>query len=384
MADKQDSGDKTEKPTPKRLRDARKKGDIAKSKDVGVALSSLFFLLLFAVSANYIASRFAGFMQNSILVATSEDFPAALGKLTGEATVTLLVSSAIILVPMMVMGMAAEFLQVGALLTGEKMKPQLSKLNPVDGLKRMFGKDGLVEMVKNVIKAALVICATWLVLRASLPEIASVSIIADPSPLGGAGPQAAADVGSLTYALTLRLFGWGAAVFVFVAALDRLYQQHAFMKKMRMSMRDIKQEHKQDEGDPYIKSSRRQMHEEWANQSAVGAVGNSAALLVNPTHLAIALEYDPEDCPVPVIAARGEGNLAALMRAEAERCEVPIIRNVAAARRLWARGEVGEIVPEEMFDVVAEVILWAKKAREGEAPMWNDLGGEPLAFEEQK
>ncbi len=133
------------------------------------------------------------------------------------------------------------------------------------------------------------------------------------------------------------------------------------------------QEYKDDEGDPHVKSARREMHQEWANQNAVGSAGSAAALLVNPTHLAIAIDYDAEDCPVPMIAAKGEGPLAAAMRAQAEESGVPIIRNIATARRLWARGEVGEIIPEDMFDAIAEVILWARKAKTGDAPMWNDM-----------
>jgi type III secretion protein U len=142
---------------------------------------------------------------------------------------------------------------------------------------------------------------------------------------------------------------------------------------MKMSMRDIRQEMKDDEGDPHVKGRRREMHQEWANQNAVGAAGGAAALLVNPTHIAIALDYNDEDCPVPVISGRGQGALAAAMRAEAERNNVPIIRNIATARRLWARGEVGEMVPEDMFDAIAEIILWAKKAQQGDAPLWQDM-----------
>jgi flagellar biosynthesis protein FlhB len=163
------------------------------------------------------------------------------------------------------------------------------------------------------------------------------------------------------------------AVFAFVGMADWIYSKHKFIKKMKMSLRDIRQEMKDDEGDPHVKGRRREMHQEWANQNAVGAAGGASALLVNPTHIAIALDYDEQDCPVPVIAGRGQGALAAAMRAEAERNAVPIIRNVATARQLWARGEVGEIVPEEMFDAIAEIILWAKKAREGGAPMWQDM-----------
>jgi type III secretion protein U len=191
--------------------------------------------------------------------------------------------------------------------------------------------------------------------------------------LHDSGQQVAFQAVGLTYSLTLQFFAMVVGVFLLVGVADMIYSRHRFIKKMKMSMRDIRQEHKDDEGDPHIKAHRREMHQEWANQNAIGATGGAAALLVNPTHLAIALDYDEEDCPVPVIAAKGEGPLADAMRAEAIRNDVPIIRNIATARRLWARGEIGEIVPEDMFDAIAEIILWARKAKSGDAPMWQEM-----------
>ena len=374
-----DSGDKTEQPTAKKLRDARRKGDIAKSKDIGPAFTLIVFTLLLFIASGYAVRSLAALFDTTIAVATTRSFADAGGILAAAALRILLIVSAIVLLPMAIGGMIAEYAQVGALITGEKLKFGLDKMNPVAGLKRMFGKDGLVELLKNSVKAGFVVVVTWLVLRSSLPEIGALGVALDPSPLADTASDVAGRVAGLTSSLTLRLFGWVCAVFVLVGAGDRLWAKHSYLKKMRMSMRDVKQEHKQDEGDPHVKSNRRQLHEEWANQNSVGATRGAAALLVNPTHLAIALDYDPESCPVPMISARAKGPLAALMRSEAEAAGVPIVRNVYVARRLWARGEVGEIVPEEMFEAIAEVILWAQKARKGEAAMTQDLGGNDLA-----
>src|SRR3546814_944798 len=137
---------------------------------------------------------------------------------------------------------------------------------------------------------------------------------------------------TLIRSLSLQLLAWTCAVFLLVAAADRAWAHHRFIRKLRMSRRDIRQEHKDNEGDPMLRAQRRQLHEEWANQSAVGAAAKANVLLVNPTHLAVALDYDPEDCPVPVIAAKGEGTLAAAMRAAAEAEGVPIVRNVEIGR----------------------------------------------------
>jgi type III secretion protein U len=372
MADN-NSGDKTELPTQKKLRDARKKGDVAKSKDVGSAFVTVFWFLLLALGSGYMVSEVVSLTQLAIEQSTSAQFDTAFNIVLTAFVWSLLKLSLITLVPIAILATIVEFAQIGPIVTTEKLKPGFDKMNPVEGLKRMFGKDGLVELVKTLLKAALVVLVVVIVLRTAVEESGDILSLARSSPVAGTGPAVATLAAQNMHMLTIQLFGLVVMVFMFVAILDRLYSKHAFIKKMMMSMRDIKQEHKEDEGDPYVKGARKQMHEEFANQNAVGATGGAAALLVNPTHIAIALDYDKDDSPVPVIAAKGEGALAAAMRAEAERAGVPIIRNIVAARRLWARGEVGEIVPEDMFDAVAEIILWAKKARDGKAPMWTDL-----------
>jgi type III secretion protein U len=385
MSDKDSGGDKTELPTAKKLRDARKKGDVAKSKDVGAAFVTLAWLVMISLGSGFVVREIIQVTQLAIAQATTQPFDTAMNDVMTASIWALIKISLLTLLPIAVIGTFIEFAQIGPISTAEKMKPSFDKMNPVEGLKRMFGKDGLVELVKTLIKAMLVMLVVVIVLQTAVEEAGDMIGLASWSPVAGMGPRVAEFAASTTYSLTLKLFSLVVLVFLFVAILDRLYTKHAFIKKMKMSRQDIIKEHKEDEGDPHIKGARRQMHEEWANQNAVGATGGSAALLVNPTHIAIALDYDAETCPVPAIAAKGQGPLAAAMREEAERRGVPIIRNVATARRLWSRGEVGEIVPEEMFDAIAEVILWAKKARDGKAPMWTDLdAGKPRVIIERE
>jgi type III secretion protein U len=133
---------------------------------------------------------------------------------------------------------------------------------------------------------------------------------------------------------------------------------------MRMSMRDIKQEVKESEGDPYVKAQRRQLAQQLSQQNATNAARNANVLVVNPTHIAIAIDYDRELNPVPTIAAKGEDHVALAMRQAAEEAGVPIVRNIPLARDLFARSEVGEIIPSDLFDVIAEVILWAREVRQ--------------------
>ena len=373
MADKNDGADKSELPTPKKLRDARKKGDVAKSKDLSAGLLTLAWLVLFALVSGFVATELARLTTDTLTAATEMPFVQSAPSIGWDALYTLVKVSLMTLVPVAVVATFAEFLQVGPILTGEKLKFGLDKMNPVDGLKRMFGMDGLVELVKTLVKVGFVCLIAYVVMRAAIGEAGQLLRLASWSPVADTGPAAAFATLDLTYRLTIKLFAMIVAVFLLVAVADWLYSKHSYIKKMKMSMRDIKQEYKDDEGDPMVKSMRREMHQEWANQNALGATRGSAALLVNPTHIAIALDYDLEKTPVPVIAAKGAGELAAAMRAEAEAAGVPIIRNIATARTLWARGEIGEIVPQDMFDAIAAIILWAKKARDGAAPMDHDM-----------
>jgi type III secretion protein U len=373
MADKNDGADKSELPTPKKLRDARNKGDVAKSKDLSAGLLTLAWLILFALASGYVASELARLASDTLAAATDMPFDKAMSAIGWATLITLAKISGVTLVPVAAIATFAEFLQVGPIFTTEKLKFGLDKLNPMEGLKRMFGMDGLVELLKTLIKVGFVCAIAYVVMRAAISEAGQLIRLASWSPVADTGPAAAFMTLDLTYRLTLQLFAMIVGVFLFVAVADWLYSRHSFIKKMKMSMRDIKQEYKDDEGDPQVKSMRRDMHQEWANQNTLGATRGSAALLVNPTHIAIALDYDLKKTPVPVIAAKGAGELAAAMRAEAEAAGVPIIRNIATARTLWARGEIGEIVPQDMFDAIAAIILWAKKARDGAAPMDHDM-----------
>lgn len=374
MSDKDKGGDKTELPTPKKLRDARKKGDIAKGKEITPTIGTLGALILFMTCAGYIASRVVDFTDQTALRAADNDFNLQLTELASEAALLLISLSAIILIPLAALGAFAEILQTRGLIAPKKLEPKLENLNPVEGIKRLFGKQGLIELVKTLMKVIAIIVIVWFIARGAIEEMGAMLLPAtQPVWREGAGMQAGTMDAARTYTLTLQILAWVGAVFVLVAIIDFIWARQQFIKKMMMSRRDIKDEVKRDEGDPHIKGHRRQMAQEWAQSGAVSQTADASALLVNPTHLAIALQYDAEAAPIPVVLARGEGEIAAAMRDTAHRCGVPIVRHVPTARRLWARGEVGEMIPEEMFDAIAEIILWARKAREGCAPMDCDL-----------
>jgi type III secretion protein U len=359
MSDKNDGGDKTEKPTPKKLDDARKKGDVVKSKEVTSTVVLVLWLGIGALVLGYAATRLATLWDALFVIIgqgwEGSGYAGAVRSIGGMALELGVLLVGAFLVPIAAAGLLADFLQAGPVLTFEKVKPKIENMNPVEGVKRMFSMDNLIEMVKALAKTAVLFLLGWLLVKASLPEI--VGLARSPT----LSPQT---IGALIWDLTFKLLTWTIATFAMVSLLDAAYQRWSFTKKMRMSIRDIKQEMKESEGDPYIKQHRRQAAQEWQQRNSAQAARNANVLVVNPTHVAIAIDYNSETSPVPTIAAKGEDHVARAMREAAEEAGVPIVRNVPLARDLLARGEIGEIIPADLFDVIAEVILWAREVRE--------------------
>jgi flagellar biosynthesis protein FlhB len=154
------------------------------------------------------------------------------------------------------------------------------------------------------------------------------------------------------------------AVFAAIAVADALYQRYAYLKRLRMSIREIRRELKEDEGDPYLKQHRRQQHEELNSGSTTQLARSAHMLVVNPTHVSIALDYHPQRCPVPTVAAKGEDAVALAMREAARESGVPILRDVPLARALLERAPIGEAVPDDLFEAVAHAVVWARTARD--------------------
>lgn len=367
MADKNDDGEKTEKPTPKRLKDARKKGNVAKSKDMTSTVGLLGWIVIAAMVFAVLSGRLAG-LADMALMAVLDPNLQAMGELAGEAARTFVILLALIFLPVAGLSLLADFLQVGPVLSFEKLKPKADNLNPVEGFKRMFSLDNLVEVVKAVVKTALLIAIVGITGYLMLHRILE---------LPGGEPAA--------FGMTLAMLGFfilsaTAAVFVLVSFVDASYQRFSYTKKLRMSRRDIKQEHKQMEGDPLVRQERRQLHQEWSQRNAMDGARGALALVVNPTHIAVAIDYDPDEEPIPSVGAKGRDEIARAMREAAENAGVPVLRNVALARELFDRVELYDTIPADMFDAVAQVVLWAQEMREGGAE--GEPGGTDITRDE--
>jgi len=363
-----DSGNKTENATPKRLRDARKQGDVSKSRDItntALLVAAALAMWQFAAFAGQRLSRFLEFSLST----DSSNFQEQLILLGSEALLLLVLLSALVLVPVMLVGLIVDFLQIGPILSFDKVKPKLSNLDPVAGVKRMFSLDTLFELVKSIVKTVFIGIIAVLVLMILLPKFL---LLPSGSPL---------HVFEAMHEILLRVLFIVVAIFAFFSICDMGYQKYSFAKKMKMSIKEIKQEHKDSEGDPFMKNQRRQLGKEWASEGATESAKNATVLVVNPTHVAIAIDYDTEETPVPTVSARGIEEIAAAMRSAAEESGVPILRNERLARTLLSDTSEGDVVPRELFDIVAEVILWAqavtKRVEEQQNPsLENDIEGE--------
>ncbi len=350
MADKSKSGDQTEKATPKRLRESRKKGDVAKSKDLTATLTLAAWLviglMLWKPAFASLNAPFAAALEAVRDPSIYQMQAVGLSALKAFVLVTLMV-----IAPIAVIGLLTEFVQAGPILTTEKMKPNLDHLNPATGLKRMFSTDNLFEVGKSILKAAAVGLIVWIVVGGQFRKLTAL-------PDGGPSGAMHAIGGALVQLLVTTI-----VVFALVSSADIAYQRFSFAKKMRMSKREIRQEMKDMEGDPMLRGRRRQLHQEWASRNVVQAARGATALVMNPTHIAVALAYDPEEHPAPVVTAKGMGSLALQMRAAAEEEGVPVIQNVTVARALNARASLDDVIPSDLFAAVAEVIVFARRMR---------------------
>ncbi|MFS0782286.1 flagellar biosynthesis protein FlhB [Bacillus sp. 1P06AnD] len=346
------AGEKTEKATPKKKQDARKKGQVAKSQDVNTAI---VLLASFGVM-----SFLGGYMKEHLLGIYKMTFEKYLTMPLTEANVhTLFISmvekAAYVLLPVMlaamVGGVAANYMQVGVLFSAEAIQFKLNKINPISGFKRIFSVRAIVELLKSLLKIAFVGSVAYFVVNSHLDEILKLS----QKPLN----SALATLGNITIQVGLL----GSLALLFIALLDYLYQRFDFEKSIRMSKQDIKDEYKNIEGDPLIKSKIKQRQREMAMQRMMQEVPNADVVITNPTHYAIAIKYDESKMDAPYVAAKGVDFIAQKIKLVASENNISMVENRPLARALYDQTEVGEAIPEEFFRAIAEILAVVYKAK---------------------
>src|SRR3984957_4677932 len=345
MADDHDPSQATEQPTQKRLEQAREGGDIVKSTQVTAFVllggGTLAILMFGHSTAIGIAKLLMVFIEQPDLL--SVDGAGLVAMMRGT-----LVHLAWVMAPcagvMMTAALAGHVLQSRPSFTPEKLLPNFSKLSPVAGFKRLFGLEGWLNLVKGLAKIAVVGMAVWTQLW---PERGMLEGIMAQSP--------AAVVGDMSHLLFKVLTAALAALLV-IAVLDYLLQYNRFMQRNRMSKQEVKEEYRQNEGDPIIKAKVRQIRNERAKKRMMAAVPSATVVIMNPTHYAVALKYESGKTEAPICVAKGIDALALRIRAVAEENDVPVVENPPLARALHASVEVDEVVPPEHYKAVAQVI----------------------------
>ncbi|MGH8080812.1 MAG: type III secretion system export apparatus subunit SctU [Lysobacter sp.] len=353
---KDQGADKTEPPTQKKVRDARKEGNVAKSKELTSTVLVLGWVVCGWLMLDFMRMKLIRLFETSI-DAINQPFGDALRQVGASAFDTLLWLSLPLLAMAVFLGVVIEFLQVGPILSMGKVKPSMDKMNPAEGIKKMFSVDNLVELVKSVIKSGALIGIGIFVIYKMMAQLMLLPY---------APPEA---MGAGIWHGLVRIGIWTIFVFFFVSAIDVWYQKFSYMKQLRMSRRDIQQEVKESEGDPHVKSRRRQLHQEWSQQNMLNAVRQSNVVVTNPTHIAIALQYEHGITDLPMVVAKGEGYMAEQIKRAAIEAGVPILQNVELARGLNEHVALDEYIGNEFFEAVAEVLHWAegvRRLREGD------------------
>ncbi len=349
MAEDQDDSQKTEEPTQKRLDDARKKGDIAKSQDVPVWFILLAGAALIA-GAQPLASSIGGPL--TMLLDHPHDFQLSGGgaqRLMTAILGELLGPMAIVFSIIIVFAISGHVVQHMPLWTAEKMKPKLSKLSPIGGLKRMFGPQGWMNLFKAILKLIAATVAVAFAVWPSRHELIKVGEM-DISAL----PLMIQDKASRLFLAALIVVG-------FIAAIDYVFQKQSHAKKMRMSREDIKQENKQSDGDPMVKAKLAALRRQRSQGRMMAAVPEATVVVTNPTHYSIALKFDPEVDAAPICVAKGVDEVALRIREIAKESDVPLVESPPLARALFATAELEHVVPREHFEAVAKVISFVMR-----------------------
>lgn len=342
------SGEKTEQPSHKRLQDARKKGQVAKSQDLSSAVMLFIATAIVWVMSSRIGELFKGGMEFFFerIGERKVGDPINISAVMWQGLIMLAWSVVPLLLVMFVVAFMVNFLQVGSLFAVEALKPDFNKLNPVGGFKNKFFKSRTyLEFAKNLLKITIAAVVAFTIIKGAVGDI--INLTGKPIDVGVA----------FVVGLVVKVFIVIAGVFLFLGAGDFLLQYFLHRKELMMTKQEVKQEYKESEGDPMLKWKRKSIHREVVQQAIAAAVQKSNVVVANPTHIAVALSYEQGGESAPVIVAKGADLMAAQIRKIAEEADVPIMRDIPLARSLYEL-EVDEEIPEELFEAVAVVLRW--------------------------
>lgn len=363
MSEDQDDASKTEDPTQKRIKKARDKGQVAQSQEIkhwSMLLGAAFGLLVISSGiATGVRELGVKFIEGSYNIPLG---PLEVRNLMADALIELGIIMWPFLATLVVIAIAANVAQFGLIWAPAKLKPEYKKIDPIKGFKRVFSIKGVIEFAKGLTKITLVSLVGYVLAFPFLGDITLFSLRDLTTVLDR--------VQIVAVWFTLGSMG----VMTAVAMLDFAYQKYTHTKQMKMTKHEVKEEHKQSEGDPLIKARIRKIRTERAQQRMMSAVPEADVVITNPTHYAIALKYKMQDMQAPILVAKGMDSLAFRIREVAEENDVPIVENPPLARALYASVELDDEIPAEQYMAVAEVIGYVMRMRGELPPLESERG----------
>jgi flagellar biosynthesis protein FlhB len=348
------SSDRTEKATPKRREDARKKGQIARGAKLPAAIGFFAALMVMRVTgADWLQQARHCFVSVTASTGTSQPLtPESVHKLFLEAAWSLALLVMPIMSAVFVAGVAGSFAQGGFTIAPNALTPKWERMNPVANLKRVFSKQALVDMIKSLVELGMLSLICYGVLMQAIADA--------PHLLGSPAARTLSAIGALLYELGFRIGG----VLVVFAAIDYGYKWYAHEKSLRMTKQEVKDEFRSQEGDPLVKGQRRRAARALIQRRLTVEVPRADVVITNPTHYAVALLYDHKKSAAPVVVAKGADLMAKRIRKIAREHEVMIIENPPLARVLYRDVEVGQFIPPEFFRAVAEILAYVYHQRQ--------------------
>jgi flagellar biosynthetic protein FlhB len=346
------AGERTEKATPKKREETKKKGQVAKSVEINTAviLLSMFLFLLFG--RQFLFDQFQHVLKDYLQHYLLEDLTEAnVHSLFSHVYMQILILIGPFLGVAFIAAIVANVFQVGFNFSSEAINVKFDRINPLQGFKRIYSLRGIVELVKSLLKITIIGTVTFIVIWQSKQSLLNLPYMSIDN------------VAKTIYSLAVNSGLYAAVSLLVLAALDFFYQRFDFEKSIRMSKQDIKDEYKKSEGDPLIKSKIKQKQREIAMRRMMQEIPTADVVITNPTHYAIALKYDESKRDAPFVVAKGVDHMALKIKEIAKKNDVTTIENRPLARALYAQTDIGDEVPEEFFKVVAEILAYVYKLK---------------------
>ena len=355
-------GEKTEPASQKKLDDARKKGQVAKSKEI---VNAVFLIIAFAFLQMYIGTMGEGFVDCfqeifSIIPKYSRDASDMSMQVAAAILGDMLLDIAILVAPFLALAFFIYFIgdlvQVKWKISGEALKPKFSNLNPVNGVKRMFSKQSLVNLLKSI---AIVAICIYIVYTELIDKIYALYGLYDVSL-----EQAVGYAGDIIFSIAIKI----SAIYLVIGAIDLIFQKRKFKQDMMMTKQEVKDEYKQSEGDPTVRQQIKRKMREASQRRMMQKLPEADVVITNPTHFAVAIKYDLDVAKAPVVVAKGEDYLAQKIKEVAREHDIEIVENKPLARALYHSVDIDEEIPQELYQAVAEVLAFVYNVKNKAIP----------------